>query len=74
MDVPGILFPSTTPKHLIRGVLVAHLPRLRRTVASQEGASERTVTEASVDLGAYMDSIQSQCGHTCPAPFRRRSL
>ena len=74
MDVPGILFPGTTPKHVIRGILVAHLPRLRCIVALQEGALERTVTEASVDLGAYMDSIQSQCGQTCPAPYRRRSL
>ena len=43
-------------------------------MASQEGASDETLKEASEDLGAHVDTARSQCGAVSPPRFRRRSL
>ena len=74
MDVPGILLPGTTRADLAEGMLVIALTVGTPGVASQGGAMERTSEEASMDLGAHVESAKSECGHCSPPRFRRWSL
>ena len=74
VDVPGSLLPGTAREVIGSGMLVPHLPCVRRVMLSQDGLSQRTWKEAPVNLGLVVDSAKSQCGQTVPRQIRRRSL